>query len=73
MIIEIFVCFLRNIQRDPKLGIHVRILVKSPKKREAICFPLWCHQESNRGHMDFQSIALPTELWHHFESGADLF
>ena len=24
----------------------------------------WCHQESNRGHMDFQSIALPTELWH---------
>ena len=25
---------------------------------------LWCHQESNRGHMDFQSIALPTELWH---------
>jgi hypothetical protein len=25
---------------------------------------MWCHQESNRGHMDFQSIALPTELWH---------
>src|SRR5665648_343055 len=23
--------------------------------------------------MDFQSIALPTELWHHFESGADFF
>ena len=25
---------------------------------------LWCHQESNRGHKDFQSFALPTELWH---------
>ena len=24
----------------------------------------WCHQESNRGHKDFQSCALPTELWH---------
>ena len=26
---------------------------------------LWCHQESNQGHKDFQSFALPTELWHH--------
>ena len=25
-------------------------------------FDLWCHQESNRGHKDFQSFALPTEL-----------
>ena len=32
----------------------------------AICFSSkWCHQESNRGHKDFQSFALPTELWHH--------
>ena len=29
------------------------------------CFFVWCHQESNRGHKDFQSFALPTELWHH--------
>ncbi len=29
----------------------------------------WCHQESNRGHKDFQSFALPTELWHHFAMG----
>ena len=31
------------------------------------CFSFykWCHQESNRGHKDFQSFALPTELWHH--------
>ena len=28
-------------------------------------FYSWCHQESNRGHKDFQSFALPTELWHH--------
>ena len=27
-------------------------------------FLWWCHQESNRGHKDFQSFALPTELWH---------
>ncbi len=27
-------------------------------------FMKWCHQESNRGHKDFQSFALPTELWH---------
>ena len=26
----------------------------------------WYHQESNRGHTDFQSVALPTELWHHW-------
>ena|GEM_PF-1089305 len=24
----------------------------------------WCHVESNHGHKDFQSFALPTELWH---------
>ena len=28
-----------------------------------LCFK-WCLQESNQGHMDFQSIALPTELRH---------
>lgn len=29
-----------------------------------VVFFKWCHQESNRGHTDFQSVALPTELWH---------
>ncbi len=24
----------------------------------------WYHQESNQGHKDFQSFALPTELWY---------
>ena len=33
-------------------------------KHKIFCF-VWCHQESNRGHKDFQSFALPTELWHH--------
>ena len=27
-------------------------------------FSKWCHRESNQGHKDFQSFALPTELWH---------
>ena len=39
------------------------------KKKSYIAVTLyhfkWCHQESNRGHKDFQSFALPTELWHH--------
>ena len=47
--------------------------VKKDKKSPLILFELkdlffdswWCHQESNRGHKDFQSDALPTELWHH--------
>ena len=32
----------------------------------SIAFSLckWYHQESNRGHKDFQSFALPTELWY---------
>ena len=25
---------------------------------------LWYHSESNQGHTDFQSVALPTELWY---------
>ena len=39
------------------------------KKHQTYCLVLtfaWCHQESNRGHKDFQSFALPTELWHLF-------
>ena len=36
-------------------------------------FLLWYHQESNRGHKDFQSFALPTELWYHFAiAGANI-
>ena len=40
--------------------------IKRPDPFENQVFK-WCHQESNRGHKDFQSFALPTELWHqHF-------
>ena len=31
--------------------------------RNSLAFK-WCHRESNQGHKDFQSFALPTELWH---------
>ena len=34
---------------------------------ESVSLSSWCHQESNRGHKDFQSFALPTELWHHWQ------
>ena len=29
-----------------------------------MAFKKWCLQESNQGHKDFQSFALPTELRH---------
>ena len=40
--------------------------LRTQKKRQlhVVSF-LWYHQDSNRGHTDFQSDALPTELWHH--------
>ena len=33
---------------------------------------MWCLQESNQGHMDFQSIALPTELRHLANADANI-
>ena len=46
----------------------VRIIV-SDRRQERLLTKrqkpfLWYHQDSNRGHTDFQSDALPTELWH---------
>ncbi len=35
-------------------------------------FLLWCLQESNQGHTDFQSVALPTELRHQRIRAANL-
>ena len=35
-------------------------------------FAMWYLQESNQGHMDFQSIALPTELRYLFNAGANI-
>ena len=44
--------------KKSRFSLKIRIL-------RCFAFFLWCHQESNRGHKDFQSFALPTELWHH--------
>ena len=53
----------------PRKALRKKRLVKQTKKKSYIAVTLyhfkWCHQESNRGHKDFQSFALPTELWHH--------
>ena len=52
---------------DPFFGLEWRIDRKIKKRvcqNDTPSFK-WCHQESNRGHKDFQSFALPTELWHH--------
>ena len=48
------------------------------KKFVTLCFSdllriyLWYLQESNQGHMDFQSIALPTELRYRLNAGANI-
>jgi hypothetical protein len=39
--------------------------IKKEEKPLSFLF-LWCHLELNQGHTDFQSVALPTELWHPF-------
>ena len=48
--------------------LRYRLATADESKKESITFVIlsfaWCHQESNRGHKDFQSFALPTELWH---------
>ena len=53
----------KNQHNKQKKPCRRRILSKAFQKRRR-----WYHQESNRGHTDFQSVALPTELWHHFLS-----
>lgn len=41
-------------------------MVKNKKTSEKSEVFKWFLQESNQGHMDFQSIALPTELRNHY-------
>ena len=59
----------------PQTVIFCRFLHSSRKQKLLISFgnqkftvfcfsSKWCHRESNQGHKDFQSFALPTELWH---------
>ena len=38
--------------------------MKKTPKQGVLGFDLWCHLELNQGHTDFQSVALPAELWH---------
>ena len=45
------------------MGINKKLLFL--KKSSLLVFKWWCLQESNQGHKDFQSFALPTELRHH--------
>ena len=52
-----FFCVFRE-NKKSRFSLKIRIL-------RCFAFLMWCHQESNRGHKDFQSFALPTELWHH--------
>ena len=42
------------------------------KRRLSPSFFLWCHRELNQGHTDFQSVALPTELWHLWFGSANI-
>ena len=35
-------------------------------------YAMWCHLDLNQGHTDFQSDALPTELWHPFKAAAKI-
>ena len=39
-------------------------LKQKTRKSKIFGFFWWCHLELNQGHTDFQSVALPTELWH---------
>ena len=61
----------------PQTVIYCRFLRRARKQKLPISFgnqefavscfsSKWCHRESNQGHKDFQSFALPTELWHRF-------
>ncbi len=71
-------CFCSFIQKKEwvvtalALHSHSVFVVLSKKKSESwplslytLTLFLWCLQESNQGHTDFQSVALPTELRHH--------
>ena len=37
---------------------------RAPSPLLSVRSSLWYHLELNQGHTDFQSVALPTELWY---------
>ena len=45
-------------------GKHAKQTAKKKSKALSTLDFLWYHRESNQGHKDFQSFALPTELWY---------
>ena len=47
-----------------KSFISLNNKIPCERTHKGFLFLEWCLQESNQGHMDFQSIALPTELRH---------
>ncbi len=55
----------------------IKLVKKQSKNKKALenqGLLRWCLQESNQGHMDFQSIALPTELRHQLLlAGANIY
>ena len=52
-------CFVRMILRKRKCR---KTLKYNVIRQFLIVVYLWCHRESNQGHKDFQSFALPSEL-----------
>ena len=54
----------RNRTGDTRIFSPLLYQLSYGTKVFSVAFCKWCHQESNRGHKDFQSFALPTELWH---------
>ena len=54
-------------------AINICDFFKTKNPNKAIRVFLWYLQGSNQGHMDFQSIALPSELRYHcFDAGANI-
>ena len=49
-----------------KKWVWVLIKTKNPKTNIVLGTFMWYLQESNQGHTDFQSVALPTELRYHY-------
>ncbi len=62
------ICTLSTAPKRPKwvygAKIKTRYFVEIQRFDQFVVFFKWCHRESNQGHKDFQSFALPTELWH---------
>ena len=57
----------KEMKRFNNWRYHEVATTKSPSKLDGlfVVATLWYLQESNQGHTDFQSVALPTELRYH--------